>query len=285
MVSTAGVRSQREDAPRGAATIERVTFRSGRGVRLVGLLHAARPTLAGAPTVVLCHGMESTKEGTKHQALATRLAALGYACLRFDFSYVGESGGAFEDLTIGGEVDDLAGACAFVRERGGRELALVGSSLGGTVALLHAAHDAGIRALVTIAAVSRPLGIIARMDPTHVDDWRRTGYRQEATGRLKRSFLDDLSAHDVLAAACAIRAATLVTHGDQDRVVPVEDAYALHAALPAPKKLVVTPGCDHRYSDPAHLAALLDDAVAWIAAHLPIASPSIVGGAPRPQVG
>jgi uncharacterized protein len=268
----ANVTSQREEAPGGAATIERVTFPSARGVRLAGLLHAVGPALAGTPTVVLCHGMESTKEGTKHQALATRLAALGYACLRFDFSYVGESGGAFEDLTIGGEVDDLAGACAFVRARGGRELALIGSSLGGTVALLHAGADGDVRALVTIAAVSRPRGIIERMDPGALAVWRKTGYREEATGRLKRSFLDDLSRHDVLAAARRTSAATLVTHGDQDRVVPVEDAYALHAVLPAPKKLVITPACDHRYSDPAHLAALLDDTVGWITTYVPIVS-------------
>lgn len=283
MVSTAGVRSQREDAPADVATIEPVTFRSRSGVRLAGLLHAPGAALDGAPTVVLCHGMESTKEGTKHQALATRLAALGYACLRFDFSYVGESGGAFEDLTISGEVDDLAGACAFVRERGAGALALVGSSLGGTVALLYAAHDADVRALVTIAAVSRPLGIIERMDPAELAAWRRIGYREEATGRLKRSFLDDLPRHDVLAAAARIHAATLVTHGDEDRVVPVEDAHAFHAALSAPKRLVITPGCDHRYSHPAHLVALLDDTVGWITTHLPVAAAA--ARARRPQAG
>jgi dipeptidyl aminopeptidase/acylaminoacyl peptidase len=268
MVSTRGVRSQREDI--GAATVERVTFASGRGVRLAGLLHrAADADLGGRAAVVLCHGMESTKEGTKHQALAARLAARGYACLRFDFSYVGESEGAFEDLTIGGEVEDLAGACAFVRERGAGPLALVGSSLGGTVALLHAAGDPGVRALATIAAVSRPLGIVERLGARAVADWRARGYREEATGRLKRDFLDDLGCHDVLAAARALAAATLVTHGAADAVVPVGDARALYAALPDPKALAITPGCDHRYSDPEQLAALLERIVGWIATHLP----------------
>ena len=72
----------------------------------------------GRPAVVLCHGMESTKEGTKHQALAARLVVRGYVCLRFDFSYVGESGGRFADLTISGEVDDLGGAVDFLTARG-----------------------------------------------------------------------------------------------------------------------------------------------------------------------
>jgi dipeptidyl aminopeptidase/acylaminoacyl peptidase len=274
MVSITNVRSQREDASAGGGTTERVTLASRCGVRLAGLLHlpAGAADLHDRPTVVLCHGMESTKEGTKHQALERRLGALGYACLRFDFSYVGESEGAFEDLTISGEVEDLAGACAELRARGARRLALVGSSLGGTVALLYAAADAEVRALVTIAAVSRPLGIIERLGPDRVAAWQRTGYHDEATGPLKRDFLDDLARHDVLAAARTLRAATLVTHGAADDVVPVADAYALHTALRDPKALAVTPGCDHRYSDPVHLEALLDATVRWITTHLPPAT-------------
>jgi pimeloyl-ACP methyl ester carboxylesterase len=268
MVSISAVTPQRDDAG-----TERITLRSRRGVRLAGLLQmpAGTTDLAACATVVLCHGMESTKEGTKHTALAARLGALGYACLRFDFSYVGESAGAFEDLTISGEVDDLGGACDELRRRGAGDLALVGSSLGGTVALVYAASDPCVRALVTIAAVSRPLGIVERLGPARVETWRRTGYREEATGRLKRDFLDDLARHDVLGAARTLRAATLVTHGDADDVVPVADAHALYAALPDPKALAVAPGCDHRYSDPAHLEALLDRTVAWIATHLPAA--------------
>ncbi|MBI3767498.1 MAG: alpha/beta hydrolase [Deltaproteobacteria bacterium] len=273
MVSITNVTLQRENASAGSGAIERVTLASRRGVRLAGLLHlpVGATDLRERPTVVLCHGMESTKEGTKHHALAGRLGALGYACLRFDFSYVGESEGIFEDLTISGEVDDLAGACAGLRGRGARDLVLVGSSLGGTVALLYAATDPDVRALVTIAAVSRPLGIVERLGPEAVGAWRRNGYREEATGRLKCGFLDDLAHHDVLAAARALRAATLVTHGDLDDIVPVADAHALYAALPAPKALAVTPGCDHRYSDPVHLEALLARTVAWIATHLPAA--------------
>jgi len=41
--------------------------------------------------------------------------------------------------------------------------------------------------------------------------------------------------------------------------------------VPEPKALAVTPGGDHRYSDPAHLEALLDRTVEWIATHLPTA--------------
>ena len=91
--------------PTGEVTVVPLRLASRRDVRLAGLLHlpAGVAAVAGRPAVVLCHGMESTKDGTKHRALAARLSARGYVCLRFDFSYVGESEGAFEDLTISGE--------------------------------------------------------------------------------------------------------------------------------------------------------------------------------------
>jgi dipeptidyl aminopeptidase/acylaminoacyl peptidase len=271
MVSIALAMPQRE-----VETIEPVTMTSRRGVRLAGLLHwpaGTRPP-AALPAVVLCHGMESTKEGTKHQALAVRLAALGYACLRFDFSYVGESGGRFEDLTISGEVADLGGAMDALTTRGFTRFGLVGSSLGGTVAVVYAGDDPRVHALVTIAAVSQPLGIVARMPAAELEAWRRTGLRAEAGGgMLKREFLDDLPHVDVLGAARRLAAATLVTHGDRDDVVPVADAHALYAALRDPKALAITPGCDHRYSDPAHLAALLDRTTEWLTTQLPLDGP------------
>jgi len=249
---------------------------SRRGVRLAGVLHlpAGVDDPAGRPAVVLCHGMESTKEGTKHQALAARLTALGYVCLRFDFSYVGESGGRFEDLTISGEVDDLGGAVDYLAGRGATSFAVIGSSLGGTVAVLFAGGDPRVRVLATIAAVALPLGIVARMSPAAVEAWRRTGVRGEGGGRLGRGFLDDLERVDVVGAARRTTAATLVTHGDHDQVVPVADAYELFAALPEPKALAITPGCDHRYSNPAHLEDLLDRIVDWVATRLPVGHPA-----------
>lgn len=259
---------------REAETIEAVTMTSRRGVRLAGLLHlpAGSRSPTELPVVVLCHGMESTKEGTKHQALAARLTALGYACLRFDFSYVGESGGRFEDLTISGEVADLGGAVDFLSARGFSRFGLVGSSLGGTVAIVFAGADPRVEALVTIAAVSEPLGIVERMPAAELEAWRRTGVRVEAGGgTLKRDFLDDLAGVDVVGAARRLAAATLVTHGADDDVVPVRDAHTLYAALPDPKALAITPGCDHRYSDPAHLGELLTRTVDWLTTQLPLA--------------
>src|SRR5258706_6005636 len=88
MVSISTVTPQRDDS-----TTARIPLRSRRGVRLAGLLQmpAGVMDLGACATVVLCHGMESTQEGTKHTALAARLRALRHACGRIDLSYVREA--------------------------------------------------------------------------------------------------------------------------------------------------------------------------------------------------
>ncbi len=242
---------------------ERVVFPSRRGNRLVGVLHGARAT-GDVPAVILCHGMESTKEGTKHRRLAEWLAARGIAALRFDFSYVGESDGSFEDLTFSGEVEDLGGAWDYLRTRVSGKVAIVGSSMGGAVALLFASAEPAVHAVATIAAVGRPARALEELRPTELDRWRKDGVFSLGGMRLKSSFLLDVETLDVIGACARIACPAFVTHGDADRVVPCSDGEEIAAALGARARLKIYPGADHRFSKPSDLDELLADLGAWL---------------------
>ncbi|MET0151997.1 MAG: alpha/beta fold hydrolase [Candidatus Binatia bacterium] len=247
---------------------ERVAFPSRRGNRLVGILHAPA-TLAGThPGVILCHGMESTKEGTKHRRLGEQLSSHGIATLRFDFSYVGESEGDFADLTFRGEAEDLGGAWDFLRERVTGPIGILGSSMGGAVALLFAAAEPGVRSLATIAAVAHPERIVAELRPTELERWRKEGVLSLGGVRLRSTFLDDVQTLDVVAACRKVRSPTFVAHGDADRVVPCTDAAEIGAALGGEHVVKIYPGADHRFSRPADLEAMLADCETWLERHL-----------------
>jgi len=219
------------------------------------------------PGVILCHGMESTKDGTKHKLLGERLSRVGFSVLRFDFSYVGESEGDFADLTFRGEVDDLGGAWDFFRARVDGPIGLLGSSMGGAVALLFAAAEPGVRALATIAAVARPGRVLAELRPAELERWRREGVLSLGGVRLRSTFLDDVETLDVVAACRDVRCPTFVAHGDADRVVPCSDGEEIAAALGGAHRLKIYPGADHRFSKPADLEELLEDCASWLAAH------------------
>src|SRR5262249_28136919 len=62
---------------------------------------AVRAIAGDGPGLFWLGGFKSDMKGTKAQALATWAAQHRRACLRFDYSGHGESGGAFADGTIG----------------------------------------------------------------------------------------------------------------------------------------------------------------------------------------
>ena len=109
--------------------------------------------LAGGtgPAVVFLGGFRSDMEGSKTLHLRDGCAARGRAFLRLDYSGHGISGGAFEDGTIGAWAEDAA---LVIEARVPGPMVLVGSSMGGWIALLLARRwGAGrVRGVIGIAA-------------------------------------------------------------------------------------------------------------------------------------
>jgi putative redox protein len=246
---------------------ETISFNNRCGKALSGVLH--HPTEKGARgAVILCHGMESNKESDKLVLLGQALAQRGLLALRFDFACAGPAG-KFEDITYSGEVEDLRDAFSFVRDRHPGEIAILGSSMGGTVALLFAAQEATVAALVTIAAPAHPEAFPSRiLTPAQLQQWRETSYTFYHGQRLNVSLLYDLEKINVLDVARKISCPVLILHGDSDEVVPVEEAHELHAYLSGPKKLSILEGADHRLSDATVMKRALTDAIEWLCARV-----------------
>jgi pimeloyl-ACP methyl ester carboxylesterase len=242
---------------------ERVEFAGRRGNLLVGDLHRAGRDLG--PTLVLCHGMESTRQGTKQQAIVERVLPLGISVLRFDFSYVGESDGRFEDLTITGEVDDALGALDFLQEFSPAKVILVGSSLGGAVALLATARTPErVHAVATIAAVADTSLFKESLSADDIAAWRRTGRRRWREGSLKVGFLDDVERIDIPHAVATLHQPLLVMHGEADTVVPPAHAAVLAAAAAGDVTLAMFPGVGHRFEEEGALDGLLARLQSWL---------------------
>lgn len=92
------------------------------------------------PPIVWLGGFRSDMRGGKAERLDAFAARTGRACLRFDYSGHGESEGRFEDGTISLWLED---ALAVIRRYVDRPPVLVGSSMGGWIALLVARALAG----------------------------------------------------------------------------------------------------------------------------------------------
>jgi putative redox protein len=247
---------------------ERIFFANSRGDTLCGVLHHPADRSARA-AVILCHGMESSKESDKLIYLAQLLAQNGIAALRFDFAYVGESSGKFEDITYSGEVEDLKAAHALMLSRGAEKIAILGSSMGGTVALLFAAQEPKVAALVTVAAPIHPERFPDRvLAPVQTQDWRERGFTFYNGQRINLALLHDLEKINVAESVKKITCPVLVLHGAADEVVPVEEAYELAGCLSHVKRLSILKGTDHRLSNPEMMRQAIAEALGWLTMHV-----------------
>ena len=247
---------------------KRVSFLNGRGQTLTGILHRpATSPFHGA--AILCHGMESNKESDKLVALSRRLAEKGILALRFDFACAGESSGKFEEITYSDEVEDLKAAFSFMLGHPVPKIGVLGSSMGGTVALLFAAQEPRVANLVTIAAPFHPETITAKLlTREEVQNWRQSGFVVYHGRRINVSLLDDLQKIRVSEAVKKISCPVLIIHGDADETVPVEEAHELYAMLHGAKKIRILKGADHRLSDPSLLERALNECMDWMILHL-----------------
>src|ERR1700687_5301639 len=102
---------------------------SGGDVRQI----AVRARAGAAPGLLWLAGCKSDMQGTKARALDDWAAEHGRACVRFDYSGHGYSGGAFIDGTIGRWLEESV--AVFEQFCSGPQV-VIGSSMGGWMALL-----------------------------------------------------------------------------------------------------------------------------------------------------
>jgi pimeloyl-ACP methyl ester carboxylesterase len=215
-----------------------------------------------SPTVVFLTGFRSDMTGDKANALAAFCAARGTAMLRFDYSGHGSSGGRFEDGTIGRWTED---ALAIIDRQTAGPLILVGSSMGGWIALL--------AALARPDRVAALIGIAAAPDFTEALMWEAMTFEERATlmrdgvlhvpsqyGEpypITRALIEDgrtrLLLNDPIAIDCPVR----LLHGQQDPDVPWEMALRIAEQLTGRNvHVTLVKDGDHRLSRPQDLALL-----------------------------
>jgi predicted alpha/beta-hydrolase family hydrolase len=229
---------------------ERIFFPNSRGDTLVGVLHRpAGNNSAGA--VILCHGMDSHKNSEKLIFLGRELAQRGILALRFDFSYVGESNGKFEDITYSGEVEIFRAAYELVRQRRDGKIAIFGSSMGGTVALMFAAAELQVAAI----AIQRRR-FIRRISPVACYPQLDCNAGANTDSRIQRPAPQSGDAERLGKYRCSRRGdkidcPVLILHATPDEVVPGGGGPRAARHLKNSKRLSILKDADHRLSDRA----------------------------------
>jgi pimeloyl-ACP methyl ester carboxylesterase len=229
-------------------------------IDLAGRRIAYRKRDGASPNLVFFPGYASDMEGTKALALDAFAAERGIAMLRFDYSGTGSSGGEFEDGTLDRWLDESLAAVDQLTEG---PLVLIGSSMGGWIALHVALRRAGrVAALVGIAAAPdfTQWGFSDRRKNELAANKRietPNPYGAEPqvfTRAFWQSGQDLRLLDDDIAIACPVR----LVHGDSDGDVPLDIAVRTMGRLrSADVQLLTIKGGGHRLSEPHEIAAIL----------------------------
>ncbi|PCD77518.1 alpha/beta hydrolase [Pseudothioclava arenosa] len=214
------------------------------------------------PGIVFCGGYKSDMEGAKALALEAWARAQGRAFLRFDYSGHGASDGAFEEGAIGDWFEDARDAIAALTT--GPQV-IVGSSMGGWIALLLARHlPERFAGLVTIAAA-----------PDFTEDSFWAGFSPEQKRLLEeqgqialpsgygepylvtRRLINEGRNRLVLRSPLALPFPARFLQGTADEAVSLETATRLLGhAEGDDMRLTLVKGADHSFSTPDCLALI-----------------------------
>jgi pimeloyl-ACP methyl ester carboxylesterase len=229
---------------------------------------SGEPTAASAlPRIIWLGGFRSDMRATKAEALADWAGAAGRAFLRFDYTGHGESEGRFEDATISVW---LADALAMIAAQGGPAPILVGSSMGGWLALLAAralkASGQPLSGLVLIApAVDFTDVLMWEHFPQDIRDqimltgqWLRPSAYAPEPYPITRGLIEDGRRHLMFGAPIEPGCPVTILQGMQDDDVPWQHAMRLVEHLPADDvTLTLVRDGDHRLSRPQDIALLV----------------------------
>ena len=218
---------------------EDVAFRTSDHIEIKGWFI---PALNPRGTIILCHGYGTNRGDCLEWAKF--LHDHGYSSLLFDFRGHGESEGKYCSLGYY-ETKDLRAAIRFAKKREEDSMGAMGFSMGGTVALMVAAEDSRLAAVVTDGAYlsfHSVVGSFARkyfkapkypfIPPAIWAAGLRLHFNPEDVDLRQR--VGSIAPRPIL-----------IVHGEEDREVLLSDAEAIYRAAGEPKELWLIPGADH----------------------------------------
>ncbi len=194
--------------------------------------------------VVFLHGLCSSPRSAKATFFSARLAGHGRCLAAPDLNRP-----TFETLTLTAQVEETR---RFLNTLSGDgPVTLIGSSLGGLVALLFAhQYPERVQRILLIAPATRFVGDgLPALAGTTLEGWRQTGYLElvhhadNQTHRLGFQLKEDAARYDFQ--ALSGDHPVLLVHGTQDEVVPFQRSVAFAARRPN-VRLIPIEGGDHQ---------------------------------------
>jgi putative redox protein len=238
-----------------------------------------RPEGEASALVLLVHCFTCSKDLKALGWISRALVERGMAVFRFDFTGLGESEGDFADTNFSSNLEDLALAGDFLRERLEAPKVLVGHSLGGAAVLAAARREfpeAGAVATIGSPYDTEHLGdmLLARSP-----ELETAGEAEVQLGpariTVRRQLLEDLREQRMRQHIGELGKALLVMHSPVDEVVGVDHARRIYEAARHPKSFVSLDDADHLLTDPQDARYVAEVLAAWAGRYVEKGAPEV----------
>ncbi len=261
---------------------ERITFAGHDGGRLAARLDLPEgPVLA---TALFAHCFTCSKDIPAARRISARLAAMGIAVLRFDFTGLGHSEGEFANTTFTSNVEDLIAAAHYLAGRNMAPSLLIGHSLGGAAVLRARAGIPSVKAVVTLGAPADP-GHVSHHFEQALPEIEQEGSAEVSLGgrpfRIGKAFVDDISEAALTPSVADLKAALLILHAPRDETVSIDNASTLFMAAKHPKSFVTLDEADHLITRAKDAEYAADVISAWVSRYIELRPPAPPPGAPE----
>jgi pimeloyl-ACP methyl ester carboxylesterase len=230
---------------------------------------AVRERKGANPGLFWLGGFKSDMKGTKAEALDHWAGKEGRACLRFDYSGHGESGGSFAEGTIGRWLEESLSV--YLRFAHGPQL-VIGSSMGGWLALLLARALASKKDVAPIAGMVliapavdfteelmwKQFSDATKREIQEKGKWLRPSEYGDEPYMITRGLIEDGRNHLLLGGLIETGCPVHILQGVQDPDVPWRHAVELVSRFSRDDVvLTLIKDGDHRLSRPEDIDRLI----------------------------
>ena len=203
--------------------------------------------------------------------ISRELTNHGFGVIRFDFTGLGKSGGAFAETNFSANISDISEVNSYITEHFQAPSLLIGHSLGGAAALVAGNELDNIQAVVVVGAPAEAVHV-KHIFESSIEKIKEEGEAKVNIGgrpfKIQKHFLEDLDRNDVLKNIKNLRKPLLILHSPQDKIVEIENAAKIYRAAHHPKSFVSLDGADHLLSNKKDSRYVANIIGAWVGRYL-----------------
>ena len=222
------------------AKVEDIHFTTDDNIKISGWWIPSPKNPSENPTLIVLHSLG----GTRQDFLKFNLPIWqqGFNLALVDMRSHGKSGGEY--FTYGfHERRDVSQLIDYIQQHhqeASQNIAVMGISAGGAIAISSAAYDKRIEALITISAFADLNKTIAKQVPWLPSFWKnRAIIRAEDIAKFKIEEISPIN--QIIKVSCPI----LIVHATLDKYIPFENAKKLYDAVKGKKYFYAVEGGNH----------------------------------------